>query len=99
MFAIGNTVSADPAPNPIAVSPAARPRRSGNHLSALPTHAPYTAPAPMPPTIAPAYSIGSDVATELITQAAATSTPAATPTNRGPKRSTRYPSIGTSHVS
>ena len=53
MLAIGNTVSADPAPNPIAVIPAASPRRSGNHLSALPTHAPYTAPAPMPPTTAP----------------------------------------------
>jgi len=32
--------------------PAARPRRSGNHFSALPTHVPYTAPAPIPAMIA-----------------------------------------------
>src|SRR5438876_1011011 len=38
-------VSADPAPKPAAVSPAARPRRSGNHLRALPMQVPYTAPA------------------------------------------------------
>jgi len=31
---------ADPAPKPIAVNPAARPRRSGNHFSALPTQVP-----------------------------------------------------------
>jgi hypothetical protein len=40
MLAIGTTVSAEPAPKPAAVRPAARPRRSGNHLSALPTEAP-----------------------------------------------------------
>ena len=45
---IGRMVSAEPAPKPAAVRPAARPRRSGNHLSALPTQVPYTAPAPMP---------------------------------------------------
>src|SRR5213592_2549888 len=96
---MGNTVSAEPAPNPIAVRPAASPRRSGNHLSALPTHAPYTAPAPMPPTTAPRYKTGSDCAIPLMTHDAATRTPAMTPTNLGPIRSTRYPSIGTSHVS
>src|SRR2546425_784789 len=37
ILAMGTTVSAEPAPKPAAVSPAARPRRSGNHLSALPT--------------------------------------------------------------
>src|SRR5437764_6941817 len=99
MFAIGNTVSADPAPNPIAVRPAANPRRSGNHLSALPTHAPYTAPAPMPPTTGPRYRTDSEPAMELITHDSATRIPAATPTKRGPIRSTRYPSIGTSQVS
>ena len=40
MLAMGITVSAEPAPKPAAVSPAARPRRSGNHFSALPTEAP-----------------------------------------------------------
>ncbi|SAL81544.1 hypothetical protein AWB66_06434 [Caballeronia telluris] len=53
MFAIGITVTAAPAPKPAAVRPAARPRLSGNHLSALPTHVPYTHPAPMPATTAP----------------------------------------------
>jgi len=37
---IGTTVAAAPAPNPAAVSPAANPRRSANHFSALPTHVP-----------------------------------------------------------
>ncbi len=37
---IGATVSAEPAPNPAAVMPAARPRLSGNHFSALPTQVP-----------------------------------------------------------
>src|SRR3972149_5361469 len=50
--AMGTTVKADPAPNPMAVSPAASPRRSGNHLRALPTQVPYTAPAPIPPMTA-----------------------------------------------
>ncbi len=54
MLAIGTTVSAAPAPKPAAVAPAARPRRSGNHFSALPTQVPYTAPAPMPPMTAAA---------------------------------------------
>ena len=37
---IGNTVAAEMVPNPAAVRPAANPRWSGNHLSALPMHAP-----------------------------------------------------------
>ena len=45
---IGATVSAEPAPKPAAVMPAASPRLSGNHFRALPTQVPYTAPAPMP---------------------------------------------------
>jgi hypothetical protein len=53
-LAIGATVSADPAPKPAAVNPAARPRRSGNHLSEFPTAVPYTAPAPVPPITAAA---------------------------------------------
>ena len=40
MVLIGPTVSAAPAPNPDAVTPAARPRLPGNHLSALPTQVP-----------------------------------------------------------
>ena len=40
MLAIGMTVSAEPMPKPAAVIPAARPRRSGNHLMALPTQVP-----------------------------------------------------------
>jgi len=51
-FAIGTTVIAAPAPNPAAVAPAARPRRSGNHFNALPTQVPYTEPAPTPAMIA-----------------------------------------------
>src|SRR5688500_17170097 len=98
MFAIGMTVSAEPAPNPIAVRPAARPRRSGNHLSALPTQVPYTAPAPMPATIADAYSIGSVDAHAFIIHDKPTNTPAQTTTMRGPNRSTSHPSPGTSHV-
>ena len=39
-LAMGATVSADPAPNPAAVMPAASPRWSGNHLSALPMAVP-----------------------------------------------------------
>jgi hypothetical protein len=38
--AIGWTVNAEPKPNPAAVSPAASPRRSVNHLSELPTAVP-----------------------------------------------------------
>ena len=48
---IGTTVSAEPAPKPAAVMPAARPRLSGNHFSALPMQVPYTPPAPMPAMI------------------------------------------------
>ena len=40
MFAIGTMVIAAPAPKPAAVMPAARPRRPGNHLRALPTQVP-----------------------------------------------------------
>ena len=54
MCEMGMTVIAAPAPKPAAVRPAAIPRLPGNHLSALPTHVPYTAPVPMPPTTAPA---------------------------------------------
>src|SRR5207253_10272661 len=53
LFPYTTLFRSEPAPNPIAVMPAASPRRSGNHLSALPTHAPYTPPAPMPPMMAP----------------------------------------------
>src|SRR5690348_12203609 len=35
---IGMTVTTAPPPKPPAVRPTARPRRSGNHLTALPTH-------------------------------------------------------------
>src|SRR5713226_704193 len=50
MLAMGATVNADPAPKPAAVNPAASPRWSGNHLSALPMAVPYTMPAPSPAT-------------------------------------------------
>ena len=89
IIVIGMTVAAEPAPKPAAVMPAARPRRSGNHLSALATHVPYTAPAPMPAIAWPTYSTNSELAIELIDQPTATSTPPATVTTRGPKRSTR----------
>ena len=96
---MGTTVAAVPAPNPAAVRPAARPRRSGNHLSALPTQVPYTAPAPMPESAAATYNSQSELANEFNVQAAATKTPPNATTIRGPKRSTNQPSIGTSHVS
>src|SRR4051794_30173690 len=37
---IGTTVRAEPAPKPAAVIPAAKPRRPGNHFSALPMQVP-----------------------------------------------------------
>jgi hypothetical protein len=40
MFWMGMTVSAEPAPKPAAVNPAQSPRKSANHLTALPTHVP-----------------------------------------------------------
>ena len=46
MLAIGITVTAAPAPKPAAVRPAARPRLSGNHLSAVPTQGSCTYSAP-----------------------------------------------------
>ena len=51
------TVTAAPAPKAAAVRPAARPRRSGNHFSALPMLMLYTIPEPQPastPTTNPA---------------------------------------------
>src|SRR5436190_18595071 len=96
---IGYTVAAAPAPKPAAVSPAARPRRSANHLSALPTHVPYTAPAPTPDTAAAVYSAVSELACEFSTHAIATTTPPNMTTMRGPNLSTNHPSTGTSHVS
>ena len=92
-------VSAAPAPNPAAVMPAAMPRRPGNHFRALPTQVPYTQPVPMPPMAAARYRTVSDSAMEFITQAMPTKTPPPMTTQRGPKRSTRYPSTGTSQVS
>ncbi|MCY1310263.1 hypothetical protein D9M68_976430 [compost metagenome] len=89
MLAMGTTVSAEPAPNPAAVIPAASPRRLGNHFSALPTQVPYTAPAPRPPIAAATYSMGSDDAIELRAQAMAHSKPPPTTTGRGPYLSTR----------
>ena len=99
MFAIGMIVAAEPAPKPAAVRPPASPRRSGNHLSAWPTIAPYTMPAPTPPITAARYSTGSDDATELSDQAIPTRNPPKIVIRPGPKRSIRYPSSGTSHVS
>src|SRR5579864_1460104 len=99
MLAIGMTVSAAPAPKPAAVSPAARPRLSGNHLRALPTQVPYTAPAPMPPTTAEKYSTPRDVAYEFMTQDKPARIPPTSTTGRGPNRSINQPSTGTSQVS
>src|ERR1700709_486297 len=99
MCEIGPTVAADPAPKPAAVMPAAKPRRVGNHFSALPTQVPYTAPAPTPPIAAARYRSGKDEATEFRAHAIAHNKPPATTTGRGPYLSTRYPSIGTSQVS
>src|SRR5215472_11048923 len=48
MLKMGITVSAEPAPKPAAVNPAASPRCSGNHFKALPIAVPYTIPAPIP---------------------------------------------------
>src|SRR5262245_16302432 len=96
---MGTTVAAAPAPKPAAVSPAARPRRSANHFSALPTHVPYTAPAPTPASISAKYSIPSELANAFRDHAIATTTPPNMTTSRGPNRSTNQPSTGTSHVS
>src|SRR5579872_2455873 len=99
MLAIGITVSAAPAPKPAAVKPAARPRLSGNHLSALPTQVPYTAPAPTPPTTAEKYNTPSELAYELMTQESPARMPPTRTTGRGPNLSIAQPSIGTSQVS
>src|SRR5438477_10328630 len=96
---IGTTVAAAPAPKPAAVSPAANPRRSANHFSALPTQVPYTAPAPTPATAAATYNAGNELANEFSVHASATTAPPNITTMRGPNRSTNQPSIGTSHVS
>ena len=87
MLARGTTVRTEPAPKPPAVNPVARPRRSGNHFSALPTVAPKIGPAPMPATNAATYKRVRELAMELITQAIATSTPLPHTMNLGPKRS------------
>src|SRR5262245_57253969 len=96
---IGTTVAAAPAPKPAAVSPAASPRLSANHLSALPTHVPYTAPAPTPAIAATTYSIVSECPNGFSVHDRATTTPPNITTIRGPNRSTNHPSMGTSHVS
>src|SRR5215471_20875775 len=96
---IGATVSAEPAPKPAAVKPAARPRLSGNHFSALPTHVPYTPPAPIPAITAAAYSSGSVVAYAFITHARPAQIAPPATTGRGPNLSTNQPSSGTNQVS
>src|ERR1700683_3638657 len=97
------TESAEPAPYPAAVKPTARPRRSGNHLTAWPTQVAYIAPPPVPPTTAPTYSISSDCAYALMIQPRATRIPPHATTSLGPLRaprvSTIQPSIGVSQVS
>src|ERR1700687_3353814 len=98
MLAIGMIVSAEPAPKPAAVRPAARPRLSGNHFKALPTAVPYTMPAPTPPTAIPTYSIHRSLAVEFKTHDRPTRTPPIATSSLGPNRSTRYPSNGTSQV-
>src|SRR6476620_8295516 len=99
MAEIGTMVTAEPAPKPAAVKPAAKPRRSGNHFNALPTHVPYTAPAPIPLTTAAKYNIGRESANELMNQPRPHNTPPTITTGRGPNLSTNQPSIGTNHVS
>src|ERR1700754_442142 len=99
MLAIGTTVSAAPAPKPAAVRPAARPRRSGNHFSALPTQVPYTQPAPTPEINAAIYSTGSVGAYASRIQPRPAQIAPPITTGRGPKRSTSQPSIGTSQGS
>src|ERR1700709_45024 len=99
MLAIGTTVIAAPAPKPAAVRPAARPRRSGNHFSALPTQVPYTPPAPIPAMTADTYNIGNVVASEFMPHASPAHTAPTATTGRGPNLSTSQPSTGTSHVS
>ena len=54
--------SAVPPPNPAAMMPDARPRRSRNHLSADPIDPLYTSAAPIPAVAYNPYSIGSVVA-------------------------------------
>src|SRR5258708_12720032 len=53
---IGRAVNAAPAPKPPPVTPAASPRRPGNHFSALPTQVPYTDPVPIPPLPPPPHT-------------------------------------------
>src|SRR5258708_40064938 len=99
MFAIGITVTAAPAPKPAAVKPAARPRLSGNHLSAVPTQVPYTQPAPIPAITAATYNSTRLLACASMIQPSAAHTEPPITTGRGPNLSTSQPSIGPTHVS
>ena len=99
MLEIGITVTAAPAPKPAAVMPAARPRLSGNHLSAVPTHVPYTQPAPTPATTAAMYRCTRLVACASMIQPSAAQIEPPMTTGRGPNLSTSQPSTGTSQVS
>src|ERR1700757_4298448 len=99
MLAIGITVTAAPAPKPAAVKPAARPRLSGNHLSAMPTQVPYTQPAPIPAMTDATYRGERLVAWALMPQPSPAHSAPPITTGRGPNLSTSQPSTGTSHVS
>src|SRR5712692_5804469 len=99
MLAMGATVNADPAPKPAAVSPAASPRWSGNHFSALPIAVPYTTPAPRPANAYEPYRAVSDSAFPLPTQPSPARTPPSITRSLGPNLSTSHPSNGTSQVS
>src|SRR5262249_40319261 len=78
--------------------PTASPRRSGNHLSAVPTQATFTAPAPRPPRAEQIWSAPMDCVRPEPIQLSPTRTPLTLTTSRAPKRSTRYPSTGTNQL-
>src|SRR3981189_663347 len=92
-------VTAAPAPKPAIVRPAANPRRSGNHLSALPIVVLHIALAPMPLTTAAAYNSARELAWEFRSHPNPTPNPPIAAPALGPNVSTNQPSAGTSQVS
>src|SRR5712692_9795701 len=90
--------SAVPPPKPAAMMPAARPRRSRNHLSADPIEPLYTSAAPIPATMYAAYNCVSVWAYPIDAHPTPHNTPAAVMNGRGPSQSMSQPSSGCTHV-
>src|SRR5580765_8377880 len=89
----------EPAPNPAAITPAARPRLSGNHFNATPMHPQYTMAAPTPATAYEAYNVVSDCACPNPAQPSPHMTPAMVIRTLGPRLSIIQPHSDMAQVS